>query len=208
MTVPNTTGGDRGILFCGDDLRRLDDLHRPDHRLHRAPQIQRTWDSRAPVSSGHQRLHHVPGRSSPSADWPYRRPPGHVTLGSSSSPSPRPCRSDPEEIGRSVDRAFRSSRVPAAIMFPAALAIVCRRSPTRTGEALPSSSPSRRPHGHRPLLGGYLTMTWRASSGQHSRGLIALVLIVISKPSTAHQPARGVSSSPPARLSVFVSSSR
>ncbi len=84
--------------------------------------------------------------------------------------------------------------VGGAIMYPAALAIVVNTFPLRErGRALAlffGVAGGLTAVG--PILGGYLTeWTWRAIFWVNIPvALIALVLIAISKPVTAHQPAR------------------
>ena len=81
-----------------------------------------------------------------------------------------------------------------AIMFPAALAIVVQTFPLRErGRALAiffGIAGGLTAIG--PVLGGYLTQwTWRAIFWVNIPvAVIALILIVISKPATQHQPAR------------------
>ena len=81
-----------------------------------------------------------------------------------------------------------------ALMFPAALAIVVQTFPLRSrGKALAiffGVAGGLTALG--PILGGYLTQwTWRAIFWVNIPiAIIALVLIVLSKPQTAHKPAR------------------
>jgi EmrB/QacA subfamily drug resistance transporter len=90
---------------------------------------------------------------------------------------------------------FRAAQgVGGAIMFPAALAIVVQTFPLRErGKALAlffGIAGGLTAIG--PVLGGYLTQwTWRAIFWVNIPvALIALVLIVLSRPTTEHRPAR------------------
>ena len=156
----------------GDDLRRLDDLHRSDHRLDRRPRDpKRTGPEQPPGSSGRSTptCCRWPPSSPSAAGWPTRvGPPKMVVLGVIIfAGASTMCGLTPKgEPGRGMDRDLPGRPgAGGAIMFPAALAIVVQTFPLRErGKALAAFfgiAGGLTAVG--PILGGYLTQwTWRA----------------------------------------------